>query len=151
MANNSLTRWDPFAGLTSMHSMVDDMFNNFFNTSLPSVGGSLPAMDVYTEGDKQLVAEIHAPGFTKDDLDISVHDNLLEIRAEKHSKDENKDDKRQYMMRESHASFYRSVALPKHADEEHVAANFEDGVLKVTVPFKDLPKPKHIAIGSSKK
>lgn len=153
MAN--LVRWDdPFAGLTSLHSQLDDMFNNFF-TGLPAVRGAqmtMPAMDVYSEDDKQLVAEVQAPGFGKDDVEVNVHNGILEIKGEKHEKEEDKKDKkRSYMVRESHASFYRRIALPEYADAEKVDATFDNGVLKVTVPFKELPKPKKIAIGSGKK
>lgn len=146
----NLVRWnDPFAGLTNMHSQLDDMFNNFFG-SMPSAQ-NIPAMDIYTEDDKSLVAEVHAPGFGKDDVEVSVHNGVLEIKGEKHAKEEGKDKKRSYMVRESHASFYRSIALPKYADADNIAADFTDGVLKVTVPFKELPAPKRIAISASSK
>lgn len=149
MAN--IQRWDPFAGLTSMHSQIDDMFNNFFGSSWPASTQTTPAMDVYTENnDKQLVAEVHAPGFDKDDIQVTVHNGLLEIRGEKHDKTEEGKGKRNYMMRESHASFYRSIALPKAVDGDNVKASFEDGVLKVTVPMKELPEPKRVAIESGK-
>lgn len=153
MAN--LTRWDdPFSGLTSLHGQLDDMFNNFF-TGLPAAQGtqlSMPAMDVYSEDDKQLVAEVQAPGFDKDDVEVSVHNGVLEIKGEKHEKQEDKKDKkRSYMVRESHASFYRRLALPEYADSDHVDAHFDNGVLKVTVPFKELPKPKKVAISAGKK
>lgn len=111
-------------------------------------------MDIYNEDDKQLVAEVQAPGFDKDDVEVNVHNGVLEIKGEKHEKEEDKKgSKRSYMVRESHASFYRSIALPKYADADHVDAHFDNGVLKVTVPFKELPKPKKIAIsaGSKKK
>ena len=150
MAN--LQRWDPFSDLTSMHSQLDDLFDNFFRgSSLPAVTNATPAMDVYTDDDgKQLVAEVQAPGFTKDDVEVNVHDGVLEIKGEKHDKEEEgKKGKRNYMLRESHASFYRRIALPRHADANSVKAHFEDGVLKVTVPFKDLPQPKKVAIESS--
>jgi HSP20 family protein len=150
MAN--LQRWDPFAGLTSMHSQVDEMFNNFFGSNWSTPNQSVPAMDVYTENDnKQLVAEVHAPGFSKDDIEVTVHNGVLEIRGEKHEKEEDKKAKRNYMMRESHASFYRSIALPKTADGEKVKAQFVDGVLKVAVPLQALPEPKRVAIESGEK
>jgi HSP20 family protein len=150
MAN--IVRWDdPFAGLTSLHSQLDDMFNTFFANAPAASSGTMPGMDIYTEDDKDLVAEIHAPGFDKDDIEINVHEGVLEIKGEKHQKDEDKGKKRSYMMRESHASFYRSVALPKGADAGNVKAHFDNGVLKVRVPFKELPKPKKIAISSGKK
>jgi len=146
----ALIRWnDPFAGLSSMHSQLDDMFNGFFSDTVASQ--HMPAMDMYTENDKQLVTEVQAPGFTKDDIEINVHNDMLEIKGEKHEKTEDKDKKRSYMMRESHASFYRSIALPKHADADKVKAEFKEGVLKVTVPFKELPKPKKVAIGDGGK
>lgn len=147
MAN--IVRWDdPFAGLSNLHSQLDDMFNNFFSTPMVSMPQSVPSMDVYTEDDKHLVAEINAPGFTKDDIGVSVHNGVLEVKGEKHEKEEDKDKKkRNYMMRESHASFYRRLALPDYADQDHVDAEFQDGILKVIVPFKELPQPKKIAIG----
>lgn len=149
MAN--LQRWDPFAGLTSMHSQIDDMFSNFFGSGWPSTGQATPALDVYTEDDgRSLVAELAAPGFGKDDIEVNVHNSVLEIKGEKHEKDETKKSKRNYMVHESHTSFYRSVALPKGADGNNVKARFTDGVLKVSVPMKELPQPKRVAIESGK-
>lgn len=141
----ALVRWsDPFAGLSSMHSQLDDMVNGFFG-GLPQTAHTA-AVDTYVEDDKQLVAEVSAPGFTKKDIDVSMHNGMLEIKGEKHEKEEDKGKKRSYMMRESHASFYRSIALPRHADAEKVKAQFKDGVLKVVVPFKELPKPQKVNI-----
>jgi len=154
MAN--IIRWeDPFSGLTSMHSQLDDMFNSMFSgmSTMPAMQ-SMPTMDVYSEDDKQLVAEVAAPGFDKNDVEVSVHNGILEIKGEKSEKSEDKSKKRSYMMRESHASFYRRIALPDYADADKVDAQFHDGMLKVTVPYKALPKPKKVAIGdggSSKK
>lgn len=152
MAN--LQRWDPFSDLTTMHSQLDDLFDNFFRTSrLPSTAIAAPAVDVYTDADgKQLTAEVQAPGFGKDDVSVSIHEGVLEIKGEKHDKEEEgKQGKRNYMLRESHASFYRRIALPRHADADNVKARFEDGVLKVTVPFKELPQPKKVEIEAGKK
>lgn len=146
MAN--IVRWDdPFAGLSNLHSQLDDMFNNLFSSPMMSMPQSVPNMDVYTEDDKDLVAEVNAPGFTKDDISVSVHNGVLEIKGEKHQQEEDKDKKRNYMMRESRESFYRRLVLPDYADQDHVNAEFNNGVLKVTVPFKELPQPKKVAIG----
>ncbi len=133
---------DPFAA--SLHGQLDDMFSNFWKNT--PVAQASSAMDVYTEDDKQLVAEVQAPGFDKDDIEVKVHDGVLEIKGEKHDKQEQKDKNRNYVMRESHSSFYRSVALPKTADGDKVEAHFEAGMLKVTVPLKELPASKKVAI-----
>lgn len=141
---------DPFSGLSTMHSQLDDLFNSFF-VNMPSVQG-VPAVDVYAEDDNELIAEVQAPGFTKGDIEVNVHNGVLEIRGERHEKEEkNKSKKRNYMLRESHASFYRSIALPKTADSDKVKAHFEDGVLRVSVPLKELPEPKKVAITDGKK
>jgi HSP20 family protein len=149
MAN--LIKWDPFADINSLHRDLDNMFNSFFNQSWPIAKTGLPAMDIYTENDKQLVAEVHVPGFTKDEVEISVHEGALEIRGEKQEKEEKRDKKRSYMVRQSNSSFYRRVALPKQANEDKVKAEFKDGLLKVTVPFKELPAPKKVAITEGNK
>lgn len=143
---------DPFAGLSSLHSQLDDIFNNFMLPALDNTSHGRPVMDIYTEDDKQLVSEVQAPGFTPQDIDISINNGVLEIRGEKHDKqEEGKEGKRNYMMRESHTSFYRSIVLPKHADADNIKADFKEGLLKVIVPFKELPQPKKIAIGSGEK
>ena len=147
-----LQRWeDPFAGLTSLHSQLDDMFNEMFGTSRNQLQTTVPAMDVYEDEGKQLVAEVEAPGFSKDDIDVSVHEGVLEIRGEKSKREEEKDKKRTYMVRESSASFYRRIALPKHADGDKIEAHFDKGVLKVVVPYKELPQPKKVSIKEGKK
>lgn len=143
---------DPFSDLSSLHNQIDDMFNAFFgHAHTPLVPQNVPHMDVYTEGDKQLVAEISAPGFTKDDISVQINNGVLEIQGKKEEKQEEKNKKRTYMVRESSSSFYRRVALPKHADADKVEAHFENGVLKVGVPFKELPKPKKVAIKAGNK
>lgn len=151
MANNNLSRWDPFAGLTGMHTQLDDIFNSMLGQSSLTQMNSTPTMDVYSEDDKNLVAEVSAPGFDKDDIQVNVHEGVLEIQGEKREKEEHKNKKRNYMMRESSTSFYRRIALPKNADGDNVEAHFDNGVLKVTVPYKELPQPKKIQIGSGKK
>jgi HSP20 family protein len=142
---------DPFAGLVSLHSQLDDMFNGFLTNTPLATSHGMPSLDVFMEDDKDLVAEIQAPGFDKNDIDIHVRDSILEIRGEKHEKEEKKDKKRSYVIRESNESFYRSIALPKGADADHMTAHFDNGILRVTVPFKELPQPKKVAISSDKK
>jgi len=143
MAN--LIPFDPFA---EMRTLQKQFFgDDWFTSSLKSI--NMPMTDVYTEDDKQLIVEAHLPHFDEKDVTISVDNGALEIQAEKHEKDEDK--KKKYVVRESSSSFYRRIALPEQADEEHISARMDKGVLKVTVPFKELPAPKKIAIESGMK
>jgi HSP20 family protein len=143
MAN--LVPFDPFA---EMRALQKQFFgDDFFGTR--QTAASMPTTDVYTEGDKQLTVEAHLPHFDEKDITISVDKGILEIQAEKHEKEEDKDKK--YVVRESSSSFYRRIALPEQADEENIKADMDKGVLKVVVPFRELPAPKKIAIGAQSK
>jgi HSP20 family protein len=145
-----LIRWDPFAGLSNLHSQIDDMFNGMHGFGpWPESGKNSLAMDVYQENDKELVAEVHAPAFTKDDIEVHVNNGILEIKGERHEKEKSNAKARNYMLRESHSSFYRSVMLPKNVDGNKVKAHYTDGVLKITMPLTSLPSPKRIAIEQS--
>ena len=141
---------DPLRGISSIQRQMDDMFDNLMSRNWPVAVGNMPTMDVYTEDDKQLVAEVQAPGYSKDDIEVSVHEGVLEIRGEKQEKEEDKK-KKSYMVQESSSSFYRRMVLPRQADGDKVDASFDNGVLKVVVPFKELPKPKKVNIKSSNK
>lgn len=142
-----LIRFDPFE---EMRALQRQFFNDDWENLLPAGGATnMPATDVYTKDDKELVVEAHLPYFDDKDVDISVDKGALVIRAEKH--EEEKDKKKKYVVRESSSSFYRRIRLPEQADEDKINAHLENGVLKVTVPFKELPKPKKVAIKSKNK
>jgi HSP20 family protein len=136
---NKIVRFDPFAEMQALQKQFfgDDWFT-------PLKGLQMPTTDIYTQDDKQLTVEAHLPNFTDKDVEISIDNGVLEIRAEKHEKEEDKDKK--YVVRETSSSFYRRIRLPEVADEGKVEAKMKDGVLKVKVPFKKLPAPKKIAI-----
>jgi HSP20 family protein len=137
---SNLTVWDPF----------EDFEKRFFARPFRGFarGTSLPTTDVYTKNN-DLVVEAHMPNFDMDNVDIEVDDGTLTISAERHEKEEDKT--KQYVVRESSDSFYRSITLPDRADADKIKAKMEDGVLKVTVPLTPLPQPKKIAIEGGKK
>jgi HSP20 family protein len=144
MARN-LVRFDPFAELNTIQRRF------FEDGAFPLLRGTQrPTTDVYTEDDNTLVVEAHLPQFEEKDITVDIDQGALVIQAERHEKTE--ESKKKYVMRESSSSFYRRIALPEQADEDKIDAHFTKGVLKVTVPFKELPTPKKIAItgGTSK-
>jgi len=141
---SKLVRFDPFTEMRSLQKQFfgDDLFSSPIKTT------QIPTTDVYTEDDKQLTVEAHLPNFSDNDIDVHVEKDSLIIRAEKHEKEEDKNKK--YVVRESSSSFYRQIHLPEHADEDKIEAEIKDGLLKVVVPFKELPKPKKVSIKKSK-
>ena len=140
----ALVRWDPFAELNTLHEQVNSLFNESFG-NVGSAGTSLPATDVYSN-DKELTIEAHLPNFKDEEISVQQHNGELEIKAEHQEKEESKD--RKYLVRESVSRYYRRFVLPKNTDADNINASFEKGVLKVTVPYKELPKPKRIAISA---
>lgn len=142
---SSIVPFDPFAEIQALQRQF------FGDDSWPTTTRALqlPTTDIYTKDDKELVVEAHLPHFTDDDVTVSIDKGVLEIQAEKHEKQEDKDKK--YVVRESSSSFYRRVRLPERADEDKVEAHMHDGVLKVVVPLRELPAPKKIAIHAKNK
>lgn len=134
-----LVPFDPFSELQALQ-------RTFFGDDwlMPAKQLQMPTTDVYTEDDKQLVVEAHLPNFEDKDVDVHVDGTALVVRAERHEQE--KDKSKKYVVRESSSSFYRRIQLPKVADVDAITADMRDGVLKVTVPFKELPEPKKIAI-----
>jgi HSP20 family protein len=136
---NNLIKFDPFAEIQALQKQLlsDDWFS-------PMKSLQMPTTDIYTSDDKQLTVEAHLPNFDEKDVDIQVDKGSLIIRAERHEQETDKDKK--YIVRESSSSFYRRIRLPEVADEDSIKAHMKDGVLKVTVQFKELPEPKRISI-----
>ena len=103
--------------------------------------GNMPAVNI-KDNVKSFEMEFAVPGFKKEDLKVRVEDNVLTISSE-HEKEE-KEEKEGYTRREfSYRSFQRTFQLPDNADGENVKANYEDGVLKLTIPkTKALPEKR---------
>jgi HSP20 family protein len=142
MARN-LVRFDPFAELGRLQ-------RDFFEDGMfASRRTKLPTTDIYTKDDKELIVEVHLPDFDEDDVSVNLDEGALVIQAEKHEKEEDKDKK--YVVRESSQSFYRRIALPQQSDQSKIAATFDKGVLKIDVPFAQLPAPKSIPIAAGNK
>ena len=92
----------------------------------------LPAVDVIDRPDHILVrAEV--PGVKKEDLDVSVSDNLVTIRASTKYEEE-KEEGEYYRCEMSHGEFSRSVSLPAAVDSAEARASFKDGILELTLP-----------------
>lgn len=108
-----------------------------------------PAIDLYEKDDKYFVrAEL--PGMAKDDIDVSVTDNILTIKGER--KDDTKVEEGGYYCREqTFGTYYRTFELPSTVDEKKIEATYENGILEVVIPKTPAVLPKKIAVSSRKK
>ena len=104
-----------------------------------------PAVDALTK-DSDLVIRAELPGVKQEDVDISLHDNVLTISGERRAEQE--EERGGYHIRERrYGSFRRSLALPEGIDESKISARYEDGVLEVTVQGAAVEsEPKRIQI-----
>lgn len=121
-------------------SMLSDFFDNDRFDSAWMKQQTLPAVNV-KETDKTFEVEVAAPGLTKKDFNISVKDHLLTVSSEK--KEEKEQKEKNYTRKEfSYSSFSRSFAMPENVNEGDIKAKYEDGVLKLSLIKKALPKEK---------
>lgn len=123
----------------------DSLFNSFFKDDFPVSfrnGASLrsPAVNIAETEDNYRI-EVAAPGLDKGDFEVKVENELLTISAKKEAKEENKDEK--YTRREfSFVEFKRNFHLPETVDAAAISANYENGVLHVTLAKKEEAKPQ---------
>ncbi len=95
--------------------------------------------------DDSYLISAEVPGVNKGNLTVEVHDRALTIRGEKKSEREETKDKARRLER-SFGAFSRSFTLPADADDEKIAAQFDDGVLKLTIAKRPEAKPQQVAI-----
>jgi HSP20 family protein len=101
---------------------------------------SVPAVNV-KETEKNFEIEVAAPGLSKKDFNITVDNGVLTISSEK--KEEKEQKEKDYTRKEfSYSSFSRSFTLPENVNEDDVKANYEDGLLKLSVAKKTIEYPK---------
>lgn len=142
--NNRNTALDSYRGFDNF---FDDMWNNFLTSPQFREEDSVvwtPRMDVKESKDAyEISADL--PGLKKDDVKISLKDNVLTISGERKYENEKKDQDNYYMER-VYGNFSRSFSLPSEIKEKEIKANLKDGVLTLILPKAEKVKPKEIEI-----
>lgn len=111
---------------------------------LGELEGRLPSIDV-VDRDSEILVRAEMPGIEKDNINISMTDNLLTIKGQ--SSSEKKEEKGDYHRHEiSHSSFARSVTLPGAVDSSKANATLKDGILEITLPKNESSKRRSISI-----
>ena len=142
----TLTRWEPFRGVTSLQEQVNRLFNDAFERQgeESSLTAWAPAVDIY-ETEHELVVKADLPDVDPKDLDIRVENNVLTIRGER--KFEKKVNEENYLRVErAYGSFARSFTLANSANSDAIKADYQNGVLTLTIPKKEEAKPKQIKV-----
>ena len=120
--------------LARLHGEMDDLFGGFFRGFDGPFAGykAWPAIDVAEEEDA-IIVRAEVPGCKADDIDISVHNNVLTISGEKKLSEEKKE-KGYYHVESSYGSFKRELTLPTDVNQSKIDATCKNGVLSVTLP-----------------
>jgi len=130
----------PFFRPFSLLEEVEAMARSAFETSLT------PRMDMYEE-EGELVIKAEMPGVRKKDLDISLDDDVLTIKAEKKEEKEEGEKGTTHYTRERHFGQYiRRMTLPARVDAEKITATLKKGLLEIKLPKAEEPESKKIEI-----
>ena len=148
MAN--IVRWEPFRDLVSLREAMDRLFEESYvrpRTARPVLTRTETlAVDMY-ETDDAIVVKSAIPDVKPEDLDISITGDTLTIRGETKAEEEIKEE--HYIRRERrYGSFCRSLTIPLPIVPDKAEAEFENGVLKLTLPKAEETKPKVIKVKS---
>lgn len=147
----ALVRWRPARELSlfpeDFNRMFEDFwgrFPRFFGNDFGDGGTWAPAVDV-TETKDDVIVKAEVPGMTKDDIKVTLQDNILTIQGEKKEEREEKEASFHRVER-SYGSFVRSFSLPTTVKSDKIHAAYKDGVLRITLPKVEEVKPKEIAV-----
>ena len=148
-----LTRFYPYRELNTLQDRVNRLFHESFNEGRDeslSTSSFAPAVDVY-EDEHSIALKIEAPGVDEKDIDVRIENNVLTVHGERKFEKEEKEENFRRIERQ-YGSFTRTFNLPTTVDTESVSANYDKGVLKVTLAKKSEAKPKQIKVnvGSEK-
>lgn len=146
----SIVKYDPFRDLRTLQ----DEMNRLFTGSLSRSGSGqddeimrgawAPSVDIFENKD-QIVLEADLPGMKPEDVEISIENNVLTLHGER--KFEKKDESDNFhRVERSYGSFTRSFTLPPTVTSENANAEFENGMLRLTLAKREEAKPRRIEI-----
>lgn len=153
----SIVRWNPTndllptfpSDMLNIQREINRMFDSLFrggtqeSTDLLTSSWS-PSLDI-AENDNAYIVKVELPGVNKDDVKITMQENVLTIRGEKKREKESKESNFHRSER-SYGAFQRSFSLPSSVKSEKIEAAYNDGILTVTLPKAESAKPKQIEV-----
>jgi HSP20 family protein len=150
----SLVRWNPARELAAWPSdlfgiqrEINKMFDGVFRSTGDedySFSSWAPAVDIAEHDDEYLV-KVELPGVNKDEVKLTLENNILTIRGEKKQEKETKKEN-YHRVERSYGSFQRSFTLPAAVKSDKIDASYKDGILSVSLPKTEEAKPKQIEV-----
>jgi HSP20 family protein len=121
-----------------------DPFREFAHLQLAS-SAWVPPVDIYQNGEHEMVLKAELPDMTREDIDITVDHGTLTIKGEKKFTNEVNEDNFHRIERR-YGTFTRSFSLPQTVDTAKVAAEYKNGVLTVRLPLREEAKPRQVKV-----
>ena len=144
----AMVRFDPFRDLAVLQDRMNRLFNEAYtprqSDDLLNRGTWTPAVDIY-EHDGKLVLKAELPDMRRDDIDVSVENSTLTIRGARKLDHDIKQES-VHRIERAYGSFVRSFSLPNTVDPAKIGAEYKNGVLTITLPYREEAKPRQINI-----
>jgi HSP20 family protein len=145
---SNLTRWEPMREMVTLREAMDHLFDDAFTRPFGLTDGGhnsgMPAINMY-QTDNEVVVKASLPGIKADDVQINMTGDILTIKGEMKQTDESKA-KNYHIHEQRWGAFERTVQLPIAVVSDKAKAEFENGILTVTLPKAEEVKPKLITI-----
>src|SRR5579864_3311835 len=141
-----LVKYTPFADTDDFPTGLR-LFQDTVNRLLSDRGNARPwdpSVDIL-ETENELVLKADVPGVELKDIDIQIENGTLTLKGERKFEKEEKN-RGFHRLERSYGSFVRYFTVPDTVDSEHVKAEYQNGVLSVTLPKKEIAKPKAIKV-----
>jgi HSP20 family protein len=143
-----LTRWDPLRDLATMQNRLNRFVRESYSPEGPeealTTTSFAPPVDIY-EDEHTIAVKMEVPGIDEKDIDVRIENNTLTVHGERKIEKEEKEENFRRVERQ-YGSFTRSFTLPSSVDTGQVSANYDKGVLKISLAKKAEAKPKQIKV-----
>ena len=145
MAN--IIRWNPIREMAAMQNVMDRMFDETWRSLRPvsEIDGNALALDVH-EDDTNYFVSTALPGVTEDNIHINLHDDVLTIEAELPERKVEREGSRTLVQERVYGKYSRRIRLPNSVNAEKVEAQYENGVLTLTLPKAENALPRNIPV-----
>lgn len=141
---SNLIRFEPMREMITLREAMDRLFNDAFTPSSFADGLQIPAVDLY-QTDDEVVVKASLPGLKADDVQITITGEMLTLKGEFKQKDE-VNEKAYHLREQRYGLFERAFALPTEVVADKAKAEFENGILTITLPKAEEVKPKMITV-----
>jgi HSP20 family protein len=143
--NKNLAQWEPLRDLVSLRGDFDRLFESFFGVS-PVAQENIwaPVVDI-AENNGNIEVKAELPGMNKEDIKVTVKDNVLSLSGERKQEKETKE-KTYHRIERYYGSFCRNIQLPESVEADKVKATYKDGVLNIVLPKPETAKPRKIDV-----